>query len=589
MVNEYNTPRKTFLSSGCDAFDMTGLYKGGVCCVVFVALPSSILVQTSLSVFHFGAPFNRSECNSYPRSLPSQRRMATPSQSAKRSSGGDLLATRWGRTGDPGSAFNGLDKPARGRKNGRARGGRRGIAKSSPPHSVHSASPIQKSNSLSGTSQVTTSPPSPATTKTGKTSTSSLKISNPQALTQISPSVPPVLFHPVETTAKSHNRRSRSNAPKNIASQPSSGIDSRTRKHRPPELSSPPPAIHLTPIHVVNTPSTPNSSSDVKANIDALVERVRASAMANHRPGTPGSHIDWADDDDSLPDLNDWGIKSPAPPTSQAMISPILVDGLTPLPESASLPESHKNSGESIDVTERVDARKDQNMAGVADNSHQPATDRGFSSSTELPEGQATQAHLHPSLPPKPMQHQERHPPRPRTYTNNKRINPPMNGAVLSKNAPVSAALKNPTTNQTQVQNQETRKEELGLSASIHAPLEQEANRSNDPNGTALQPSVPIRTNSTHHSTLDKSRAREITHSRAHTVGQPLSVNRRVHPTTVSDGTLHARSQSSPTAAKNNGRSLHRPVLTGDAMAKLAKTIGGTTTSRSVPLSTSTE
>ena len=25
------------------------------------------------------------------------------------------------------------------------------------------------------------------------------------------------------------------------------------------------------------------------------------------RPHTPGSHIDWADDDDSLPDLNDWG------------------------------------------------------------------------------------------------------------------------------------------------------------------------------------------------------------------------------------------------------------------------------------------
>ena len=509
--------------------------------------------------------------------------MATPPQSAKRSSGGDPLATRWGRTGDPGSAFNGLDKPARGRKNGRGRGGRRGIAKSSPPHSVPSASPIQKSNSLSGTSQVTTSPPSPATTKPGKTSTTSLKFSNPQAPTQIRPpSVPPVLICPVEPTTKSHNRRNRSNASKNAASQPSSGIDSRTRKHRPPELLPPLPSTHLAPMNVVNTPSSPNSSSDVKANIDALVERVRASAMANHRPGTPGSHIDWADDDDSLPDLNDWGIQSPAPPTSQAMISPILVDGLTPLPESASLPQSQKNPGEPIDVTERIDIPKDQNMADVADNSHQPAMDRGFNSATEPPETHATralptQALLHLSLPPKPMQHQERHPPRPRSYTNNKRINPPMNNAVLPNNAPVSAAPKIPTINQ--VQNQETRKEELGLSASIHAPVEQEANRSNDPSGI----------NSTHHSTLDKSRAREITHSRAHTVGQPPSVNRRVHSTTVSNGTLHARSQSSPTSAKNNGRSSHRPVLTGDAMAKLAKTIGGTTTSRSVPLSTSTE
>lgn len=511
--------------------------------------------------------------------------MATPPQSAKRSSGGDSLATRWGRTGDPGSAFNGLDKPARGRKNGRVRGGRRGAAKSSPHSGTHSTSPIQISNSLSGTSQVT-SPPSPAATKTGKTSTSSLKISNPQATTQIRPPSVPLVV--VEPATKSHNRRSRSNAPKNAASQPSSGIDSRTRKHRPPELLPPPPAIHLAPMNVVNTPSSPNSSSDVKANIDALVERVRASAMANHRPGTPGSHIDWADDDDSLPDLNDWGIQSPAPPTSQAMISPILVDGLTPLPESASLPQNQKNPGESIDVTERVDIPEDRDMTSVADNSHQPAMDRGFNSATELPEAQGTrvlptQAPLHPSLPPKPMQHQERHSPRPRSYTNNKRIKLPMNNVVLPNNTPISAAPKIPTI---QVQNQDTRKEELGLSASIHAPVEQEANRSNGPSGTALQSS---HTNSMHHSTLDKSRAREITHSRAHTVGQPPSVNRRVHSTTVGNGTLHARSQSSPTSAKNNGRSSHRPVLTGDAMAKLAKTIGGTTTSRSVPLSTSTE
>ena len=530
--------------------------------------------------------------------------MATPTQSEKRSSGGDSVPMRWGRTGDPGSAFNGLDKATRGRKNGRARGGRRGAGKSSPhsgAHSVPSASPIQKSNSLSGTSQATTSPPSPATNKTGKTSHPSLKISNPQVPAQISPpSVPPVVSTTVEpaqsrTPTKSQNRRRRrSNGTNNVVPQPSSGIDSRTRKHRPPELSSL-SATYLAPPNVVNMPNTPNSSSDVKANIDALVERVRASAMANHRPGTPGSHIDWADDDDSLPDLNDWGIKSPAPPTSQAMISPILVDGLTPLPESASLPQSQENSGESIDVPEPVDISQlpnNQNTAVVADNSHQPAMDRGLDSAAEPPEAEATralptQAALHPSLPPKPespMQHQGRHPHRPRTHTNNRRPKPPINGTVFPNNA----ARKTTMVNQVPVQNQETRKE-LGLSASIHAPADQEANRSHGPSGTGPQSSAPIQTNSTHHSTLDKSRAREATHSRAHTVGRFPSANRHVHSTTLSSGTSHARSQSSPTSAKNNGRSSHRPVLTGDAMAKLAKTIGGTSTSRSVPLSTSTE
>ena len=49
------------------------------------------------------------------------------------------------------------------------------------------------------------------------------------------------------------------------------------------------------------------------------------------RPHTPGSHIDWADDDDSLPDLNDWGYTedvtaSAKPEEPPASIPPILED-----------------------------------------------------------------------------------------------------------------------------------------------------------------------------------------------------------------------------------------------------------------------
>lgn len=70
----------------------------------------------------------------------------------------------------------------------------------------------------------------------------------------------------------------------------------------------------------------------MRNNIDALVERVRAVAMADNRPSTPGSHIDWAgEDDDSLPDLDDWGV-TPTGRVTDAM-SPVGVDGLKSLPD----------------------------------------------------------------------------------------------------------------------------------------------------------------------------------------------------------------------------------------------------------------
>lgn len=74
--------------------------------------------------------------------------------------------------------------------------------------------------------------------------------------------------------------------------------------------------------------------ADVRHDIDALVERVRAVAMDN-RPTTPGGHIDWAGvDDDSLPDLNDWGVTtSTTAPVVSETISPIILEGLKPLPD----------------------------------------------------------------------------------------------------------------------------------------------------------------------------------------------------------------------------------------------------------------
>ena len=91
------------------------------------------------------------------------------------------------------------------------------------------------------------------------------------------------------------------------------------------------PPQHLLP----RNPRTPITSFDLNKDIDALVERVRAVAMAENRPSTPGNHIDWAGvDDDSLPDLDDWGITAISTTVSKApTMSPIIISDLKPLPE----------------------------------------------------------------------------------------------------------------------------------------------------------------------------------------------------------------------------------------------------------------
>ncbi|EMD40660.1 hypothetical protein CERSUDRAFT_80310 [Gelatoporia subvermispora B] len=106
-----------------------------------------------------------------------------------------------------------------------------------------------------------------------------------------------------------------------------------THRAEKPTNREPPPHIHVSDVAPAH---------DVAHDVDALVEHVRSIAM--DRPHTPGSYIDWAgDDDDSLPDLDDWGVTSTltdrtsesskaTTSTKDTMISPILEDTLKPLP-----------------------------------------------------------------------------------------------------------------------------------------------------------------------------------------------------------------------------------------------------------------
>ena len=128
---------------------------------------------------------------------------------------------------------------------------------------------------------------------------------------------------PSQTNARPPNRRKgshQSNAPNKLLNAKTLSRKAATGP------SSPNPAEEL--LHFATTTST-TPVTELKSDIDALVERVRAVAM--DRPHTPGSHIDWADDDDSLPNLGDWGypegvaalVQPEEPPTS---IPPVLED-----------------------------------------------------------------------------------------------------------------------------------------------------------------------------------------------------------------------------------------------------------------------
>ena len=68
------------------------------------------------------------------------------------------------------------------------------------------------------------------------------------------------------------------------------------------------------PPHIASVESSTPVVHDLRQEISSLVDHVRTMAMDNKRPDSPGTHIDWAgEDDDSLPDLDDWFTTSKRP------------------------------------------------------------------------------------------------------------------------------------------------------------------------------------------------------------------------------------------------------------------------------------
>lgn len=626
----------------------------------------------------------------------------------------------WGalRSGEPGSAFRGMTKGrGDGRGGGRGgggggrggRGGRQGGggARGDQANAPKPDAPAKTNNGPAASSA--TAPSTPSAVKAPASGPNSEKPSRPKPPSRrasrnvptlvIAPSSPTVETAPSSAPSRPSNRRRRSQqhgrSPQSAA-PPKSGLS----------VESSPSQTLLRPRQARTGPSTPiapskdapphlsaapNVSTFDTHNIDAFVERVRAAA--SNRPSTPGSHIDWAgDDDDSLPDLDDWGVTTTTTSiiVSEAdrnEISPILGDSLKPLPETSTQPSAasagdveNKNADTQADsavIVAQDDRTKLKRTAlppkpldldsaneevpnainSTGTSSPTPKTSAPFSAlepiarSTPLSApSDSSKFLLHPSLPAKPVAAVESlaaqaKSPKSRNGAAPTRVSVPVRQSpVFEKPAekpPVAAdetaeepalpvpaveaqtaevpAVEAPAVEEPAVieapaveassqassdpigitdsspenlssADDTPEKERPGLYESIHAPSSNFSPSTSLPNLSQSTPTAPRNFNPTHH--------------RAQTVGRPNGFSQ---PNTAPSfqqrfsrsGTSsprggfnghHNRTHSSPPAgSKLNPRvHAHRPVITGDALSRLARSIGGPSP-RSKEITTATE
>lgn len=250
----------------------------------------------------------------------------------------------------------------------------------------------------------------------------------------------------------------------------------------------------------------------------------------DHRPSTPGTHIDWAgDDDDTLPDLDDWGV------SHADLISPIIVDGLRALPEVPVEVQVPRTPTPPVEVREPTPppARK---------LTPEPPRNPLHPSLPAKPAAVPTKPLVRPAPPPKAPKEDTPAPAPPAADPLDDFRRP--DGLAASIHAPAPIAV-----------------DSSSLAASIHAPRADAA---------SAPPSVSV--------------FADATHTRAHTVGRPDALlappptapraSRSGNATPVSRF-AHARTHSTPPAHPH--RAPHaRPVLTGAAISRVVRTLGGT-------------
>jgi hypothetical protein len=546
----------------------------------------------------------------------------------------------WGRTGERNSTPRG---PNRGRGNASAgrsdrgrgvRGGRRGGATrggrshgSSPtektintpaanPDPIKSAPSIVSAPSQTSNASKKSSSSSPSQPLLGANSSES-KDGSQRAPGHEADKLPSLTIEPASPTAasgphsasttssKMSTRRRRPHNKPSGTTKPSEGSTAeaqtstvKARKSRSGPSSPHPKNIppKNTPPHLFASPTV--ASSSAKTNIDSLVEHVRALAM-DPRPSTPGSHIDWAgDEDDSLPDLDDWGVPSssvaptkPDPGTTAniekaqvQLMSPILDDSLKQLPQSfdKTSPSPSVGSGSlSPNIANGVPVllvNGSDDAGGVAKASSSVGVDNLEGRSPRLPE---LSSRTGPASPPSNSQPLDSsHPPEQAPALPSKDTPPHIPAPTPELPAPTSSITSpiqpgRSLANSIHAPNRDTpapvptpppeaHGTELAVdtSASVNAPAPKSSESETNPPEGAQRSAPP---------------PRNPTHGRSSTVGRPspfsAGAKRSFFSGSAAKGPQHGhgRTQSSPVAHR---RQQSRPVITMDAMTRLARTLG---------------
>lgn len=295
--------------------------------------------------------------------------------------------------------------------------------------------------------------------------------------------------------------------------------------------------------------------------------------MAMDRPHTPKSHLDWAgDDDDSLPDLDDWGVPSnitavardPEPEkTTTHVISPILQDTLKPLPTLIDIDIPTP----SIRLHEVIEDTADNDLTGRPDGGDETPRDIAPPDVSEL--------HTPTTV---PM-------PDTRSISGN---------PTASSEFPTKAAASIPANNEQDsgdvLNPLQNAKHGSGTPSLIHTPvgvsdgnlLSKDSSPSPDRGLSASVHAEPSPVSTPNHLNSRPSRGGfHPSHSRAHTVGRYKAEH---HSDTDrprrGDAFSHARNHSTPPngGGKGHPRAPHtsRPVISVDAISRLARTLGGT-------------
>jgi hypothetical protein len=380
---------------------------------------------------------------------------------------------------------------------------------------------------------------------------------------------------------------------------------------QPPNTAA--PSLKQVPPHLAAVPAT--AAPDIPSfphKVDNLVDRMRA--MATSRASSPGSHHDWAedDDDDTLPDLDDWFVGSflnkyvrlrdlsrgytttktaiTANETIESdlpeAMSPILQNDLRRLPdlaEAIAVPTAISNpeSQQTLPIVAEADQRTSSSMldsqaSGIPSTNSDDAKDVGEtqnkasnvapSEAASTPrvhdESTLSTKPLHPSLPPKPSAIT--------TAATDSAILPPKPDVPVPQHEP------------------------QGLNASMHAPIARQP--SSAPSHILNYPSHPSVPQRAQHG-VGRSRAhhpgRGADHRGPHSPpaasSRPTSAYQPRSAPLANGMHHHNRARSSPAnpaGGMGNGRNpLHnRPVITVDAITRLARTLG-TKASASPPAS----